>query len=53
MDGSPCSMFCLEGEKVAGEKKQNRYNGEKVIVKPWFPGLMLKMLLNWDLYWDK
>jgi hypothetical protein len=26
---------------------------KKVIVEPWFPGLTLKTVLNWDLYWNK
>jgi hypothetical protein len=25
----------------------------KIIGEPWFPGLTLKTLLNWDLYWNK
>jgi hypothetical protein len=25
----------------------------KVSGKPWFPGLTLKTVLNWDLYWYK
>jgi hypothetical protein len=25
----------------------------KMIGEPWFTGLMLKTLLNWDLYWNK
>jgi ribosomal protein S2 len=25
----------------------------KLIGEPWFPGLLLKILLNWDLYWNK
>jgi hypothetical protein len=24
-----------------------------MIGEPWFPGLTLKTLLNWDLYWNK
>jgi hypothetical protein len=24
-----------------------------MIGEPWFPGLTLKMALNWDLYWNK
>jgi hypothetical protein len=26
---------------------------KKVIGEPWFPGLTLKALLNWDSYWNK
>jgi hypothetical protein len=26
---------------------------QKVIGEPWFPGLILKMVLNWDFYWNK
>jgi hypothetical protein len=25
----------------------------KMIGEPWFPGLTLKTLLNWDLYWNE
>jgi hypothetical protein len=25
----------------------------KVTGEPWFPGLTLKTVLNWDLYWNK
>jgi hypothetical protein len=25
----------------------------KMIGEPWFPGLTLKTLFNWDLYWNK
>jgi hypothetical protein len=24
-----------------------------MIGEPWFPGLMLKTVLNWDFYWNK
>jgi hypothetical protein len=27
--------------------------GKKIIGEPWFPGLTLKTILNWDLYWNK
>jgi hypothetical protein len=26
---------------------------KKMIGEPWFPGLTLKTLVNWDLYWNK
>jgi hypothetical protein len=28
-------------------------NPKKMIGETWFPGLTLKTVLNWDLYWSK
>jgi hypothetical protein len=32
----------------------DKNNGNNIKVgKPWFPGLTLKTVLNWDFYWNK
>jgi hypothetical protein len=43
----------LYGKNVDLRVFQKRVLRVKVIGETWFPGLTLKTVLNWDLYWNK